>query len=94
MLNNRTNTEREKMMSKVRELAFTVHELNLFLNSHPDNRMALKYFRKYNDELKKMTAMYEEAFGPLTAKSDTNCEEWIWINRPWPWENTCNQEEK
>ena len=93
MLNNKLCAEREKLLCKVRELAFTVHELNLFLDSHPDNRMALRCFRKYNEELKKMTAMYEEAYGPLTVGAESNCESWSWIKRPWPWENTCDWEE-
>ena len=82
------------MLQKVRELAFTVHELNLYLDSHPNNKMALRYFRKYNEELKKLTAMYEEAYGPLKATSDMNGESWNWIKHPWPWENVCDWEEK
>lgn len=91
---NRNRNEREKMLTKVRELAFTVHELNLFLDSHPDNRMALKYFRKYNDELKNATTAYEELYGPLTAAAETDCEQWDWIKRPWPWENDSDCEER
>ena len=94
MLTNKSCMEREKMLNKVRELSFTVHELNLFLDSHPDNRMALRYFRKYNEELKKMTVMFEEAYGPLTVTADTNFDGWSWIKRPWPWENACDCEEK
>ena len=93
MLNNKNCAEKEKLLCKVRELAFTVHELNLFLDSHPHNRMALRYFRKYNDELKKVTALYEEAYGPLTAKSDSTCDKWVWIKRPWPCENICDWED-
>ena len=92
--NSRSCMENEKMLMKVRELAFTVHELNLYLDSHPNNRMALRYFRKYNDELKKLTALYEEAYGPLTATSDMCGYEWNWIKHPWPWENACDWEGK
>ena len=94
MLNKRNLNEREKMLNKVRELAFATHEINLFLDSHPDNKMALRYFRKYNEELKKATALFEESYGPLTVSAADNCENWTWINRPWPWENTCEWEEK
>ena len=91
---NKGCMEKEKMMNRVRELSFTVLELNLYLDSHPTNRMALRYFRKYNEELKKATAAYEEAYGPITASADTNCEEWSWVKRPWPWENSCDWEDK
>ena len=94
MLNKRNLNEREKMLNKVRELAFATHEINLVLDSHPDNKMALRYFRKYNEELKKATALFEESYGPLTVSAADNCENWTWINRPWPWENTCEWEEK
>ena len=94
MLNKRNVSEREKMLNRVRELAFAAHEINLFLDSHPDNKMALRYFRKYNEEMKKATALFEENYGPITVSAASNCEEWTWINRPWPWENTCEWEDK
>ena len=82
MLNKRNLNERDKMLNKVRELAFATHEINLFLDSHPDNKMVLRYFRKYNEELKKATALFEESYGPLTVSAADNCENWTWINRP------------
>ena len=94
MLTRKNISEREKALNTVRELAFAAHEINLFLDSHPNNRMALRYFRKYCDEMKKAVAAFEESYGPLTANANTSCEEWAWVKRPWPWENTCDWEDK
>ena len=94
MLNKNNCRDKETMLLKVSELCFTVHEINLYLDSHPENKMAMRYFRKYNEELKRLTAAYEQIYGPLTATSETNCEEWSWIKRPWPWENPCDWEGK
>lgn len=94
MLNKRNSADGAKMLQKIQELCFTVHELNLYLDSHPNCSMALRYFRKYNDELKKLTALYEESYGAITATGACASEEWTWIKRPWPWENTCDWEDK
>ena len=94
MLNKRSCADKEKMLMKLRELSFTVHELNLYLDSHPSHKMALRYFRKYNDELKKLTDLYQETYGPITAAADTCSEVWSWIDHPWPWENICEWESK
>ena len=95
MLNvRRSYDDGEKMLLKIQELSFAIGELNLYLDSHPNCKMAQKYFRRYNEELARATMAYEEAFGPLTARGGVSCEEWAWIDQPWPWENNCKLEGK
>lgn len=80
--------EREKLLAQIRALGFALVELNLFLDSHPTNRNALRYFRRYKDELARLTATYEKDYGPLTAAGgDSSSDTWEWIERPWPWES-------
>ena len=81
-----TNNSREKLTMKIQEYSFAVLELNLFLNSHPHNKQALMHRKKYLEELRRLTEAYETSYGPLTAYSTVPCDEWTWVNEPWPWE--------
>lgn len=77
---------REKLMREIQEVNFALVDLNLYLDSHPDCKMALDFFRDMQIKYANLEAEYEMKFGPLTA-FDTNTEQgWAWINGPWPWE--------
>lgn len=77
---------REQLMREIQETGFALYDLTLFLDSHPDNQMALNYFRDVQKRHAELEAEYEMMYGPLTA-FDTNTEQgWTWIQAPWPWE--------
>lgn len=77
---------REKLMREIQEVSFALVDLNLFLDSHPDCKVALDYFKDMQIKYAELTADYEMEFGPLTA-FDTNTEQgWAWVMGPWPWE--------
>ena len=81
------NRERLEMLKRVMELEFTAVDLNLFLDTHPNDRKALAYFEKIVVELRKATKVYEEKYGPLTYCGVTpNKNYWQWVEEPWPWE--------
>lgn len=66
--------------------AFTLWELRLYLNTHPDDKEAMALFRH----------LCKDACNPNYATSfltDENCAGWSWGKNPWPWEiefNGCN----
>ena len=77
---------REELMKKIQETGFALYDLTLFLDTHPNNRLALDYFADVQKRHTELNAQYEMMFGPLTA-FDTNTENgWTWTNAPWPWE--------
>ena len=77
---------RERLMREIQEVGFALVDLNLFLDTHPNNRIALDFFRDMQTKYAELQADYEMEFGPLTA-FDTNTEQgWTWISHPWPWE--------
>lgn len=78
--------ERNEMMEQIMALRFTLIDLGQYLDTHPYDDNAIKYFNDYKEELTKLWKEYEEKFGPLTAGSN-NTEFWEWISNPWPWEN-------
>ena len=78
---------KEKLMQDIRALSFALVEVNLFLDSHPEDSEALAYFRRVRDELRALTTAYENAHGPLTVLGATAKTGWDWVTTPWPWES-------
>ncbi|ACV63763.1 CotJB protein [Desulfofarcimen acetoxidans DSM 771] len=79
--------ERLAKLKCIMELEFTAIDLNLFLDTHPNDRRALAHFEKTVMELGKEKREYEERYGPLTFYSGaSNKNYWQWIEEPWPWE--------
>lgn len=79
--------ERLALLREIQELEFVLVELNLFLDTHPQERAALRDFAAVRNKLLPCIKRYEEIYGPLTALS-TNTDKcpWQWIEEPWPWE--------
>ena len=61
-------------------------ETALYLDTHPNCRAALSYFRKNNARLAEVTAQYEAKYGPVTYYGQDCGEHWKWVDTPWPWE--------
>ncbi len=80
-------TERENLMKQIKEYCFAAHEWNLYLDTHPTDRMALEYFRNLTKKEKELKKQYAEKYGPITASDVTDETEWTWVTQPWPWSN-------
>lgn len=80
-------TERNKLLRQVQICDFAINEAVLYLDGHPNNKSALKYYKKYIELRERAVAAYEEKFGPLTIMANKDENEWKWINNPWPWES-------
>ena len=78
---------KEKLMQDITALTFALVEVNLFLDSHPEDSEALAYFRRVREELRDLTGVYENAHGPLTVMGATAKGSWDWVATPWPWES-------
>ena len=76
---------REELMDKIHALSFAMTEAQLFLDTHPDCRTALDYFRGLRDELDVAMTEYQNKFGPLFADMTVG-DKWSWIDGPWPWQ--------
>lgn len=80
-------TERETLLYQVMQYKFTLIELNLYLDTHPNDIEALNLYNKYLTIEKQMSDKYESMYGPLTLDSDyLGKNTWNWKNSPWPWE--------
>ena len=77
---------KEELMDKIHALSFAMTEAQLFLDTHPDCRAALDYFRSAKDELDMAMTEYQNKYGPLLADMSVG-DKWAWIDGPWPWQH-------
>lgn len=73
-------------LRKVMEYDFTLHDLALYLDTHPFDQEALCIYQDLSEEAMKARDDYECKFGPLTMNNAAGDCEWKWIKNPWPWE--------
>ena len=78
------NELREEMMMSLRAYKFSIIELALYLDTHPDDEKALCLHREYAKKAKELADKYQKMFGPLTIYYP--CKKWRWLEEPWPWE--------
>ena len=78
--------EQKTLLGSIKKYDFTLKELNLYLDTHPNCRRALAMFRKYKDLRGRAVDEYTRKFGPLTPEQVTSGERWTWTDDPWPWE--------
>lgn len=84
--------ENTRLLRSVQEQDFTLIELNLFLDTHPDHAEALAAYRAVLPKAAEARARYESCAGPLLAQNgaaaDGGC--FAWVKKPWPWEKEAN----
>ncbi len=76
------------LMKKIKQLDFTLKELNLYLDTHPNCRRALAMFQKYKALRDAAVNDYVRNFGPITPDQSVNSEHWDWVDDKWPWERS------
>ena len=79
--------EKEKAYLELSRIAFAMHEVNLYLDTHPDDRMMIQLFNDYRKMYIEMEEKYENAYGPITTCS--NAMEGVpfaWVEKTFPWE--------
>lgn len=82
-------TEHEKLQRKISALRFSMWELHLFLDSHPNNAEASRKMDEYRKKYNELITEYEAAYGPLNEIS-SKTSRWEWVSGPWPWETEVN----
>lgn len=80
---------KQALKRKIYELDFAIHELVLFLDSHPTSKRALELLKDYRRKRMEAIEAYEARFGKyiVTAEDVPANGCWEWLKGPWPWEN-------
>ena len=80
---------KRELKRRIYELDFAIHELVLFLDTHPTNRKAMELLCEYRKIREELVKVYENRFGTFIVTADDVKPEgcWEWLKGPWPWEN-------
>lgn len=81
------SNERQRDLYKLQEMAFAAHDINLYLDTHPNDSNAIRLYNEYNKQEKMLNDAYERKYGPvdLSDNEGLSMTPWAWINEPWPW---------
>ena len=76
-----------ELMQRINQYSFAVDEVLLFLDTHPYDMEAMKYFQKYRALRQEAIQDYSKYYAPLLVDYAV-CDKspWSWVNEPWPWE--------
>lgn len=85
----RSNSD-NNLLRAIQMYDFYLYDLNLFLDTHPNDKNALAKFNEIKGKRDKAYKLYVEKYGPITAAQNNSDEHFDWINDPWPWERGAN----
>ena len=75
-----------ELKSRIDEVQFVCVELNLYLDTHPDDVKAMNDYISYSTELMNLMQMYETQYGPLMNFGHSDTDTGSWVFSKWPWE--------
>lgn len=84
------NMNKMDLLKKITVANFMVEDLGLYLNTHPNDCVAVDKYNIYVKESNDLKKMYAECCGMIEEHGSTSPCPWIWINDPWPWEYDAN----
>ena len=65
------NNEREALMRELGRISFAAHELNLYLDLHPEDNSMISLFNDYREKPNQLMREYDQKFGPLMINSNS-----------------------
>ncbi len=89
MINNRNaqmSYEESLMLLDIQKLQFAIYDLALFLDTHPNDPVALYRHNMFTEQLMQLHNAYEARYGILSIMGNESGDTWRYINSPWPWE--------
>ena len=79
-------------LSELQVLGFAIQELALYLDTHREDREALKVYQDYQKLYNHCRNEYLKKRGPLNHSQETGSAQYEWLDDPWPWEYCKNKE--
>ena len=86
---NPNQMERCKLYRWIHMVSFAVNDINLYLDTHPEDMAAIDYFNHYRELRMHALKEYECKYGPLTIDTAAPEDKWLWSTQPMPWEGGC-----
>ncbi|HEY2495077.1 MAG TPA: spore coat protein CotJB [Paenibacillus sp.] len=74
-------------LEQIQVLDFALIELNLYLDTHPNDLKSIEQFNQIAQERKKLAKQFQEVYGPLQNFGNSFSKyPWEWSQGPWPWQ--------
>ena len=83
MVNTRDVTDTP--LGEVMALCFVSHELQLYLDTHPDDTDAFATLKQMLELTAEAKRRYVKRYGPLCPSDLAESETFDWLKNPWPW---------
>lgn len=73
-------------MRELMALDFVLKELELYLDTHEDDKEAFASYQKYLRLAKEGRDRYIEMYGPVQQTDMLGMKSYVWLENPWPWD--------
>ncbi|MBQ3405488.1 MAG: spore coat protein CotJB [Oscillospiraceae bacterium] len=83
---NSTNPYAGTPLGELMALDFIIKELNLYLDTHPDDKDAFAFMKKMLALSSEGRKRYVKLYGPISMSDMENMASYTWLSGPWPWE--------
>ena len=77
----------QALLNQIAEARFACVELQLYLDTHPEDVDAQSDFNSYANALDRLCAEYTQSFGPLENFGNSEHVAGSWVYQKWPWQN-------
>ncbi len=85
--------ERDSILKRLTILDFLAVDLQLYLDSNPDDKNAIRKYNSIINEADGLREQYENLYSPLYGfRSYSKRDEFNWTDDPWPWDMDFNFE--
>ena len=81
--------QKEELFLDIGIVSFTLLELAMFLDTHPNDRTAMEYFNHYVKIKNQLEREFSMKYYPLNLSMAESNKEWRWGMAPLPWEGGC-----
>lgn len=76
-----------QLLRQLQEIDFVLVELNLYLDTHPDDADALRQYNQFALQRQEVAVEFEKRYGPLMHFGHSYSRyPFQWKDVPWPWQ--------
>lgn len=75
-------------LAELMALDFAIKELQLYLDTHSNDKEALELLQSYIAMRNEGHQKYVKMYGPVTIEDVEHAKSYTWLKDPWPWEFT------
>lgn len=86
MISNQMSREQLLLLQDIQALEFAAYDLALYLDTHPNDSVALYRHKRTTEQLRQLRYIYETQYGILSIMGSETDAVWRYVNGPWPWD--------